>query len=431
MLSRLITCLFLAVIPQLGFGDIVESSTDVETTTAEDNTERFNINAFIQSTTDLNNYEKITEMAKSDKTFEKLKYARLPNGFYTYGTTALQRSLYYQGFDPEFGTPITYTNKLGGLDFSPLNMIPSDADLKRKIIPRDPQKAFEYSMFDSTLFDSSNHVNLCYNGIGTEKDINKAKKLFKNTVFWNATAEEILDEKTRSVYFNLDSRKYYLPLYAYMLYHGIGVAKDKAKCDAILSLPIYQYCWKNFYTGWFVPKDFDFAIYCLKNSNAFWASGVLAKIYNGDFLPEHADAKKAEYWRNISDKRRKEFFLEICSKDKEFLDAFNKDAKGSLIKAIFLYGSQTRSFQNKSRYFEETFTNPLYDKEKSLLLIEKLISIAESPKDASERLQYLHRYSRYANVPQGRADSKFLNYIIELSAKYKAIAESQSEQSKD
>ena len=108
-----------------------------------------------------------------------------------------------------------------------------------------------------------------------------------------------------------------------MLYHGIEVKKDKAKCDAILMIPIYNECWKNFYCGWFAPKDFEFAVYCLELLNGKVSKGkleevlkniedkplklpseYLAEIYEGKFNPKHKDSKKASYWRDIADKQK-------------------------------------------------------------------------------------------------------------------------------
>lgn len=269
-------------------------------------------------------YNRIADMANEDKTFENLETEDVPPSFNKRGSTALQRSLYYQGFNPEFCIPMTYGNKYGGMDFPPLNMTPSDADLKRAIFPRDVKKAFEYSLLNSTLFDTTNYANLCFNGIGTEKDPVRAALIFSDSIFWNATAQEISNPKNLKD-FEWDARTYYLPLYAYMLYHGIGVKKDKDKCDAILKYAIYNECWKNFYCGWFVPRDFDFAIYCLELADnispdlwvgkdpkddfrqniIFTPAQTLADIYSGKYNPEHTNQEKALFWKNRALQKKK------------------------------------------------------------------------------------------------------------------------------
>ena len=88
-------------------------------------------------------------------------------------------------------------------------------------------------------------------------------------------------------------------------------------------IPIYNECWKNFYCGWFAPKDFEFAVYCLELLNEKVSEGnleevlkniedkplklpaeYLAEIYEGKVNPKHKDPKKASYWRNIADKQK-------------------------------------------------------------------------------------------------------------------------------
>lgn len=265
-------------------------------------------------------YNGIVKEAKADKSFENFQSAK--SGFYKSGSTALQRSLYFQGFNPEFCRPAAYENKFGGMDFPPLNMTPSDADMKADASPRDAEKAYKYALLNSTLFDTTNYANLRLNGIGADKNPEAAALLFSKSIFWNLTAAEISALKDKS---NLrwESREYFLPLYAYMLYRGLGVKKDAAKCDAILALPIYNECWKNFYCGWLVPKDFDFAIYCLELLNKKFLeegsakaaqnaegralkppSELLAEIYAGKFNPKHKDPAKASRWKAESEKQK-------------------------------------------------------------------------------------------------------------------------------
>ena len=265
-------------------------------------------------------YNNIVSMAEKDKTFDDIIYRK--QGFYEPGNTSLQRSLYYQGFNPEFCKSMIYENKYGGMDQPPLNMTPSDADLKTDIVPRDAKKAYEYAILNSTLFDTSNYANLCLNGIGTEKRPDIAALVFSCSVFWDWSTDDIIKPKDEADFW-WETREYFLPLYAYMLYHGIEIKKDKAKCDAILMIPIYNECWKNFYCGWFAPKDFEFAAYCLELLNKKVSEGkleevlkniedkplklpseYLAEIYEGKFNPKHKDHKKASYWRDIADKQK-------------------------------------------------------------------------------------------------------------------------------
>ena len=258
-------------------------------------------------------YNAITDEAKKNKCFKNLSAKK--SGFYEDGATALQLSLYYQGFNPEFAKSTIYENKYGGMDQPPLNMTPTDDDLKIDVAVRDAQKAYNYALLNSTLFDTSNYANLCLNGIGTKKNADIAALVFSKSKTWNMTAEEIRKSEGKLAW---DLREYFLPLYAYMLYHGLGVKKDVAKCDAILELEIYNQCWKNFYCGWFVPKDFDFAIHCLEllNAKSYKSdaknnaqncgearlnspSYYLIKIYEGKYNPKHKNPKKAQHWKGV------------------------------------------------------------------------------------------------------------------------------------
>lgn len=327
-------------------------------------------------------YNTLIDMANADRTFDALLTDDVPPIINKRGSTAMQRSLYYQGFNPEFCVPV-YENRDFGEDFPPLNMTPSYSDLKREIVVRDAKKAFEYSKIASTFFDSSNLMNLYFNGIGTEKNVLIAANIFPSA--FTFSVDEIKKPKNKELLIGY-ARSLYLPLYAYMLYHGIAVEKDREKCDAILSLPIYIECWKNFYCGWFVPKDFDFAVYCLelvyksavesekrnfrrddvrykerfcydensclkdeaiswsecRNDNlysiergwfylrfdnlleisSYWAAQNLADIYSGKFKSSDENAAKAEYWQKIADERRRELILSYNKKEAGFLKKY-------------------------------------------------------------------------------------------------------------
>ena len=143
-------------------------------------------------------YNSIVYIAENDKTFDGFIYKK--PGFYRPGNTSLQRSLYYQGFNPEFSKSTIYDNKYGGMDQPPLNMTPSDEDLKANIVPRDEKMAYQYAMLNSTLFDTSNYANLCLNGIGTEKRPDIAALVFSRSVFGDWSAEDIVKQKKRRTF---------------------------------------------------------------------------------------------------------------------------------------------------------------------------------------------------------------------------------------
>jgi hypothetical protein len=261
--------------------------------------------------------------------------------------------------------------------------------------------------------------------------LDKAIELYKDSPIWNASLADILDHESKiSRRINSGNREYYVPFFAYLHYYGIGVEKDIKKSKAILGLRSSTISWRNFYSGCMVPKDFEFAVYILENSDEIWASGALADIYEGKYLPEHADAQKAEYWRKISNEKWNEIFKDICAQDAEFLSEYEKTNKGDFRKVAFLYGAKTRTFRRSFKYENVTFKNPFYDWDKFLTQIDKIkVYENKNPKWYYSRFNSIYNYSWYhCYLPKGRADNKFLDYIKELSAKYKALAESSETQ---
>lgn len=313
-----------------------------------------------------------------------------------YHTTAFELSMYYQGFTDE----IIWTFDAEDEYYTPLrtyNEVPRGVDLTRNITARDAKKAFEYAKiadeFGGVLvLKESNLANLYLNGIGVEKDVNKALECLNKAGASYEHSKILLSDRGLEY-----PSIIYAPLVAYLYYKGIGINKDIDKCNAILE-KYGKNAWRNFYTGYLVPKDFDFAIYCLELRKEFWAAAILVKIYSGEYLSEHANKKKAEYWSKIY-KERLPIFLEEKKEHykNEIAELKNKEYVMSVIDLVFLYGVKTFYFSEDWLYKDIPFENPFFDLEKSIELLE---SIENSHKDKASALAHIAGVLRNKSAPK-------------------------------
>lgn len=237
--------------------------------------------------------------------------------------SALQKSLFYQGFLPEF---FNDTEFLLELDYTyAFNEDLNPEDLKKDIEIIDAKKAFQFAQEAYFLPEKSmnfenrdcdyigdgkrcarmargNLANCYLSGIGVEKDVDKAMDILKKSPLFDCKSATEISYNMQHGNKSIDILDYYPPLIAYLYYNGIGVEKDIEKCNAILLTGKYPRCWENFYVGCFVPKDFDFAIYCLKIYDEKWADEIIVKIYAGEYNPKHKDLsamkKYQEYMQN-------------------------------------------------------------------------------------------------------------------------------------
>ena len=274
---------------------------------------------------------------------------------------AFALSMYYQGFShsilDDIEKPASHHHV--GLD------IPTNEDMRKKAIKvRDASKAFEladkyYNAPETVTYEMVNMANIYLQGIGTEKNIPKALEILRTHIpgyfrFYGPS------------YFDFDTFRFAAPLVAYLYHHGIGVEKDFEKRDIVLDEFALELAWKNFYAGYLVPRDYELAIHALARRDDFWAAEELVKIYSGEYLPEHANKEKADYWRPIATERRTAF---IKSEMAAFGDKISKDesdVERSRIPLFWMYGTKTFTVSRKYVFDAIEIVNPYYDKNKSL-----------------------------------------------------------------
>ena len=120
---------------------------------------------------------------------------------------------------------------------------------------------------------------------------------------------------------------YFSALYAYMNYRGIPpLQKDEKELERNLA-HCPSYIWRNFYAGFLVPQDREFALYILKNHPSFKNSAyyleTLAKIYNdGKYFPELKDEAMGKKYAQAANETREKNIAEAkeysANKDNSF-----------------------------------------------------------------------------------------------------------------
>lgn len=371
----------------------------------------------VAETTSVNIETKITEAIES---VEKKSL--------DYQVRALELSLYYQGFD---------SNIIGNYDIygaydELFKNLPTDEDLKNSITTRDAKKAFKYALiaFENdkfVTFASSNLANLYLCGIGTEKNIAKAYEVLSDCKLFKKPISEI--QRYEGGMYRFDSFKYFQPLIAYMCYNGLGVEKDLARCDAILKEILGDYAWRNFYCGFMVPKDFDFAIYCLERRKDFWAAQILADIYSGKYSPKDSNKEKAAHWAKIAQERTPDFAEEMKKYYARNIEREKTNASriSANINLALYYGFKHARVSQKYKYNNMPFENPFYDLQKALKALEEFEREAfnkpEESKYLLQELEYASNADR--NYIWGRNveyDGEIFEDFKKLYEKYKKLA---------
>ncbi len=337
-------------------------------------------------------------------------------------------SMYYQGF----------SDKVFDYEKKPANHhhvgpdIPSDEDLKTKVKIRDAAKAFEYakkyySAQETMTYEVANMANIYLQGIGTEKNIPKTLEILRTFIPGDFRWYEPPN-------FKFDGFRFATPLVAYLYHHGIGVEKDLQKRDTILDEHALELAWRNFYCGYLVPQDYDLAIYCLERRSDFWAADELVKIYSGEYLPEHKDEAKANYWRPISQSRRAEFIKKEEEKLSNLIKEYEADPESSYKTLFILYGTKVFDMSLKFVFDHVEIRNEHYNWEKSLYYLDYMEKQkSEELHRVAEILEDYRKYGRgrYSDEPNYKIkDKDFLAFLEEKQIYYKRLAEEKDAQKK-
>ncbi len=337
-------------------------------------------------------------------------------------------SMYYQGFSKRifdyWAKPAKHHHV--GAD------IPSDEDLKTKVKIRDAAKAFEYakkyySAQETMTYEVANMANIYLQGIGTEKNIQKVLEILRTK-----TPEDFRRFETQN--FEFDGFRFATPLVAYLYHHGIGVGKDFEKRDAILNEHALELAWRNFYCGYLVPQDYELAIYCLERRSDFWAADELVKIYSGEYLPEHKDEAKANYWRPIFQSRRAEFVKKEEEKLSNLIKEYEADPESSYKSLFILYGTKVFDMSLKFVFDHVEIRNEHYNWEKSLYYFDYI-----EKKESEQLYRIANMLNAYRIYGLGRSwgepnykikDKDFLVFLEEKQIHYKKLAEEKDAQKK-
>lgn len=347
--------------------------------------------------------ERIVSFENYDELFEKIK------------ASDLQKSLFYQGFLPEFFSCKSYSVES---DYYLLfNEVPFDADLKNPVRPRDLKKAFEYAKIAFEKGDDGgcalakiNYANMYLSGIGVPKDISKAMEILKDNPLLRVSLEKL--KNLRLYEYVL---KAYPPLIAYLYYRGIGVERDLEKAKAILNLR-NDIAWRNFYIGYAVPKDFEFAVFTLEIKDKFWAALTLADIYSGKYSKADIDKKKAKYWAKIAQSRLAAYHTELVKEWKEDVEKALK--LSDYLKLAELYGFKKVYFTHVNYYTKVPFENPFYKPEEAQMYFEKYLKKASF--DTIDDIKYFMERTRRI---KGNSDDRIYEYEGEIFEEFERFYE--------
>lgn len=215
---------------------------------------------------------------------------------------ALELSLYYQGWDSKT-VFFRFNDKIP----PELLAFPTETEMKEMTDTpkfRDKQLAFKWaeaSIRNKNLLDAPlefcNFANLLY----SEKQSKQAAEYFKK-LYSDFELDVFCDAPFAG------SNNYGCGgIYALAFRRGeMGFPRDIFRSDQIIARSNHL-LWRNFYAGFCVPKDRDFALYILSRSRDFWDMQALADIYGGVYDSRDADSKLADYWRLKADKARMKY----------------------------------------------------------------------------------------------------------------------------
>ena len=213
---------------------------------------------------------------------------------------ALELSLYYQGWAPEV-VFFRFDEKIK----DSLLAVPTKKEMVMDVKMRDKEKALRWAREsiekrgrypDRNPLGFLNLANLIYSKNPTKKEIEE----FNEKYFW-----------FKFDIFDFDGRLSFAlgagGVFAYSLYKGdMNFPIDIEMCQRILDRSNHL-LWRNFYSGFFAPKDKEFAKYILSRSTDYWDMFALVDIYKGKYDSSDANPKLAEYWQKKAEKEEERF----------------------------------------------------------------------------------------------------------------------------
>jgi hypothetical protein len=214
---------------------------------------------------------------------------------------ALELSLYYQGWAPEV-VFFRFDEKISPI----LLAIPTKKEMTQNVKMRDKEKARYWAekhtcgRYFREILAFCNLSNLLYSKNPTAEE---AKEFyFRCFLFYHS-----LDSSWDDEIYGCGS------VYAHALHKGtMDVPVDLEAFHKILTRSNHL-LWRNFYSGFFAPKDKEFAKYILSLSTDYWDLLALVDIYKGKYDPSDANPEFVKYWQKKADKAKSRFMIKALS----------------------------------------------------------------------------------------------------------------------
>ena len=218
---------------------------------------------------------------------------------------ALELSLYYQGWAPEV-VFFRFDEKIK----DSLLAVPTKKEMVMDVKMRDKEKALCWAresiknVHPSDLgLELCNLANLLYSKKPSKEDIAKFKEEYDNFDLYHFVDGPFCG----STLYGCGS------VFAYSFYKGyMGFPVDLDMCKSILMFSNHL-LWRNFYSGFFAPKDKEFAKYILSLSTDYWDMLALVDIYKGKYDPSDANPEFVKYWQKKADKAKSRFMIKAFS----------------------------------------------------------------------------------------------------------------------
>ena len=218
---------------------------------------------------------------------------------------AMELSLYYQGWNPEF-VFFRFSKNIARY----LQSFPTKTEMRKMPNPpemRDKKLALkwaEISVKGKIIFDEAlefcNLANLSYSENPTKREVERFKRIYSDfclDIFGDAPFAGSDNYGCGGVY-------------ALAFRRGtMEFPVDMTKCDKIIRHSNHL-LWRNFYTGFLVPQDREFALYILSRSDDFWDKQALADIYRGDYDPGDANGNLTDYWQKKADEAKESYIVD-------------------------------------------------------------------------------------------------------------------------
>ncbi len=216
-----------------------------------------------------------------------------------YSYRALELSLYYQGWAPEV-VFFRFDKKINPI----LLAVPTKKEMVMDVKMRDKEKALRWAresiknVHPSDLgLELCNLANLLYSKNSSKEDIEKFKNEYDTFYLYHFVDGPFCG----STLYGCGG------VFAYSFYKGdMNFPIDLDACHNIL-IRSNHLLWRNFYSGFFAPKDKEFAKYILSLSTDYWDMQYLSDIYKGKYDPSDVNLEYAKYWQKKADDAKMSF----------------------------------------------------------------------------------------------------------------------------